>query len=580
MASGPLPTAKTTTNIVWQGALYTWDGSKYATPEFGDVTFADIGGQLLANQLADNAVTVAKIAAGAVDAGKLAAGAVTASKLAAQAIDATKFANGIEPVGIIASGGLPTVKSTSTIVYGGKLYRWDGSKYTAATAAADIAGQLTDDQLAALSAAKLTGQITGTQITDKAISTAKLAAAAVTANEIASNAVTAVKIAAGAIEAGKIAAGAVTADKIAANSVTTAKIAAGAVTAAEIAADAITASKIALTDTTNLIADQDMLDSAAWSIGAGWAIAPTTLETFASANIGRFAYNAAATGYSADLYCKQFSVEPGSEYYFEAQGRMTAAAAKGAVLMRAYWYNGSGTYISNQTVGTLGLDGTAVITLGQKMVVPAGAKRALFAMAVVHGSTTGTVEAGGQVVRRMASAELIVDGAITATKLAANSIAVGTAAIQAGAIVNAHIGNLSADKITAGTLAAARIAAGSIDAGKLAANAVTADKIAANAVTAAKMSVASLSSVSANIGTVTAGRLQNAGNTQFLNLSATGAQQFIKAGGLEILADGTSTWAGTLNVKSATTGARLEIAGSQIRVYDANNVLRVRLGVW
>ena len=201
-------------------------------------------------------------------------------------------------------------------------------------------------------------------------------------------------------------------------------------------------------------------------------------------------------------------------------------------------------------------------------------------MAVVHGSTTGTVEAGGQVVRRMASAELIVDGAITATKLAANSIAVGTAAIQAGAIVNAHIGNLSADKITAGTLAAARIAAGSIDAGKLAANAVTADKIAANAVTAAKMSVASLSSVSANIGTVTAGRLQNAGNTQFLNLSATGAQQFIKAGGLEILANGTSTWAGTLNVKSATTGARLEIAGSQIRVYDANNVLRVRLGVW
>ena len=174
----------------------------------------------------------------------------------------------------------------------------------------------------------------------------------------------------------------------------------------------------------------------------------------------------------------------------------------------------------------------------------------------------------------------LADGSISGTKLAANSIAVGTAAIQSGAIVNAHIGNLSADKINAGTLNAARIAAGSIDAGKLAANAVTADKIAANAVTADKMSVASLSSVSANIGTVTAGRLQNAGNTQFLNLSATGEQVFLAASGLQVLANGTSTFTGTLNVKSATTGARLEIAGSQIRVYDANNVLRVRLGVW
>ena len=253
-------------------------------------------------------MTTAKIAAGAVTATEIAANAVTATQLAANAV----------------------------------------------TAASIKAGEVTAGKLA-------TDSVVAANIAANAVTTAKIATGAVTANEIASNAVTAVKIAAGAIEAGKIAAGAVTADKIAANSVTTAKIAAGAVTAAEIAADAITASKIALTDTTNLIADQDMLDSAAWSIGAGWAIAPTTLETFASANIGRFAYNAAATGNSANLYCKQFSVEPGSEYYFEAQGRMTDAAAKGAVLMRAYWYNGSGAYISNQAVGTLGLDGSRLV---------------------------------------------------------------------------------------------------------------------------------------------------------------------------------------------------------------------------
>ena len=139
---------------------------------------------------------------------------------------------------------------------------------------------------------------------------------------------------------------------------------------------------------------------------------------------------------------------------------------------------------------------------------------------------------------------------------------------------------ITADKIVAESITSGEIAAEAIITNKIAANAVTADKIAANAVTAAKMSVTSLSSVSADIGTVTAGRLQNAGNTQFLNLSASGTQQFMKAGGLEILANGTSTWAGTLNVKSAASGARLEITGSQICVYDANNVLRVRLGVW
>ena len=35
---------------------------------------------------------------------------------------------------------------------------------------------------------------------------------------------------------------------------------------------------------------------------------------------------------------------------------------------------------------------------------------------------------------------------------------------------------------------------------------------------------------------------------------------------------------GTL--RTATSGARLEVTSSVIRVYDSNNVLRVRLGVW
>ena len=68
----------------------------------------------------------------------------------------------------------------------------------------------------------------------------------------------------------------------------------------------------------------------------------------------------------------------------------------------------------------------------------------------------------------------------------------------------------------------------------LQASAVTADKLAVRAVTADKLAVGSLSAVSADIGLL----------------------------------------------RTKSSGARVEIESNQIRVYDANNQLRVRMGVW
>ncbi|TWH49587.1 phage tail protein [Sporomusa sp. KB1] len=73
-----------------------------------------------------------------------------------------------------------------------------------------------------------------------------------------------------------------------------------------------------------------------------------------------------------------------------------------------------------------------------------------------------------------------------------------------------------------------------ITSGMIQSSAITATKIATGAVTADKMSVTSLSAITANIGTL----------------------------------------------RTATTGARSEISNNLILVYDANNVLRVRMGVW
>lgn len=460
-----------------------------------------------------------------VEAGNLANNAVTAAKLAAQAVDATKFASGIEPVGIVASGDLPTVKSTSTIVYGGKLYRWDGSKYTAATAAADV-----------------TGQIGATQISDGAISTPKLAANAVTATAIA--------------------AGAITAAKLAVDSVTAAAIAAGAVRAEQIAAGAITASKMVISDTSTLVPDAEYTDLAMWA-GTGGAVVSFRLKE-PSQNAGTASGSALqiskGSGAGVDDWgwgnSKRFPVKYAAQYRVRGALWSNNAADTRRVVVR--WFNTGGVQISAVVLFTH--TGTGWITYSVDAIPPANAVTAEISFGMNGPSVSLYMLAGKCIFSEKADAELIVDGAITATKIAANAIAVGTAAIQDGAIVNAMIGNLSADKITAGVLAAARIAAGSIDATKLAANsvtatqlaanAVTAGKIAANAVTAAtiaagaitaaklaakavtadKIDVVMLSAVAANMGTLTAGRIQNAANTTFIDLNASGATRAIQFG--------------------------------------------------
>lgn len=106
--------------------------------------------------------------------------------------------------------------------------------------------------------------------------------------------------------------------------------------------------------------------------------------------------------------------------------------------------------------------------------------------------------------------------------------------IKDGAITETKIasGSISTPKLQANSVTATQISAGSVVTDKLAASAVVASKIAAGAVTADKISVSELSAITAVIGTFA----------------------------------------------SANTGARLVIEDDKISVYDASNVLRVRVG--
>jgi hypothetical protein len=398
-----------------------------------------IADSLIGNtKLADLAITAGKIANGAIDLSgtkitgllananmavisdptkiadflisntKLADLAVTAGKIASGAITLTKFASGIEPVGIF-TGTLPTTKSTETIVFGGKLYRWTGSAYTAAVDSTDISGQiqaaqiaaleaskitgqLTNTQIADLSAAKLTGQITETQISNDAISTPKLAAGAITSAKIAANTITASNIAAGTITSSQIAAGTITGSNIAAGTIAAGNIAAGTITGDRIAANTITGS--------NIVAD-----------------------TITAAQIAAGAITASEL----------------------AAGAVTAGKiATGSIIANdGVIANGAITnaLIANAAIGSAQIQDAAITSakIGSAAIGTAAIQTGAITTALIANAAIGSAQ--------------IADAAITSAKI--GNLAVGNAAIQNLAVTNSKIADLAADKITAGTITAA-----------------------------------------------------------------------------------------------------------------------------
>jgi hypothetical protein len=200
--------------------------------------------------------------------GQIMSGAVTSDKIADASLTTSKFAAGLEPVSIV-TGALPTSKSTSAIVYGGELYRWNGSSYVKTVLTSDLSGSVIGSQIAAntITASKLliaaidangnlaaasvgaaqiaAGTIVGSNIAAQTITASNIAADTITANQIAAGAIGASELAANSVSASNIVAGTIVSSSIAAATITGSNIAAGTITAANIAADTITAGQIA-----------------------------------------------------------------------------------------------------------------------------------------------------------------------------------------------------------------------------------------------------------------------------------------------------------------------------------------------
>lgn len=416
-------------------------------------------------------VGTADLADALVTAGKLADGSITAAKVAAQAIDATKFANGIEPIAVVTA--VPNARVTATVFnqVDGKLYRWTGGGYVATVAAAD-----------------LTGQIVGTQINDGAISTPKLAADAVTAG----------KIAAGAVATAQVAAGAITTDKL-----------------------LVTGRGRALND------DPACSDRSAWNVPIGAA----AVISGAGAPVGTTVLRATN---GTQIISRSFPVESGRVYKVSLWARQVSGG--GVMYVRLYAYNAAGALVSYAVAGltptTAALEGLTVPAAWTRYagLINPGAG-SVYAQVFLHvnWNTTGVTDVTDLRCEEQVGADLIVDGSIVASKLSANAITVGSAAIQNGAIGTAMLGDatITTAKIADAAVATAKIADLAVSNAKIANAAITSAKIADANITTAKIADAAI--VNAKIS----GDIQSdnfvAGSTGWRIRKADGAAEFAAA---------------------------------------------------
>lgn len=363
------------------------------------------------------------------------------------------------------------------------------------------------------------------------------------------------------INVGALADGSVTAEKLSPGLILIAEIEAGEIKETHIADDSIstpklragsvTTSKLVVGNFANLCENNDfeLGDTSSWIKEQGWTINNDSTNAYTGSWIAKRA------GYAVGSVLRnvKFKCTIGQKYIASTQIKLESGTdGYGYVRITGYDSNdvetvlGTGTQISTTTFSR-----SEAIT-----EIPAGIVN--LRVEVVATNTTGFIYVD-QVVLSINSLTVIEDGSITTKKLAAFS--------------------------------------------------VTANKIAAGQVTAEKIDVTNLSAIKADMGNITAGTLTfdagghvkagqtdfNTGNGFWLGKHWTGPYVFsignstqgvtwdgttfnIKGGAININNKFISDTSGNVIIRSGTSGARLEIKNDVIKVFDANGVLRVKLG--
>jgi len=552
----------TTGTTHWTTATATVDLSGQVTDaQIAALATAKLTGQITTTQITDTAISTAKLAAGAVVADKIAAGSIIASKLAIA--DTTNLItnpiftldNGVtgSTDGWTVSSGVVSLTRTDALVPAGAPAPFVLSQ-PIATGVRDANWGITTSQIAvtpgetfafdfwatcapdtnanllfrlyaygvsnvvAISTlqsvttavgvagwARYTGHIVIPPVAGDGEQTVRMALqfrAQANASPLGRWLVTQVKVRRSG-NAEMIVDGAITATKIAAGAVVADKIQAGAVVADKIAANAVLASKVAIGDTTNLYPDPQMLDPAFYanSLGGGYSLSSSGTTAVA----GQQRLQLVSSGDIQAVVTGWFEVQPSTDY-LALVGMWTTSSGTGTGTVEVEWASTSGataTPLSPRSTVVSQQDGNTTVPFSAVMVSPATARRARFVFTRAAG--TGLVyNFGRPELRRRNGGQLIVDGSITATKIATDAVTADK--ILAGEVTAAKIatGAVTADKIDANAVTAVKIQAGAVETDKLAANAVTADKIEANSIIAGKIAAGAISSAQIAAGEIKA----------------------------------------------------------------------------
>lgn len=490
----------------------------------------------------------------------------------------------------IVSGSLPSTNlfEGRVVFFTGddKLYRYNGSAWTSAVPAVDIDGEL-------LSA----------QIANNAITTAKLV----------SNAVTQVKIATDAVGAAQVQVNAITVPKL-----------------------AIAAPGSALN------ADPGMQDSTAWELYGGTSATFTTVGDGKVGNyVAKSTLSGSVYPMVWMNEIKRIPVDADKTYRVRAWMRTVSGSGNTAYMGVALFSNtganisgdGSQWYYAasgitppatwTEYVGTFGANTAKTFPSNARTMSP------LFILSYSGGSSV-VHEIQDLRIEEIIPSTLIRDDSITTPKLTANSITaakISTDAIEtrhltansivaenlaANSIITRHLaansvtavsiaanaivaGDIAANAVTAGSIAANAILAGNISAnavlaGTISANAVLAYNLSANSVIATSIAANSITADKINVGAITAAKISTTeavitgtiqiangiiNNAKIIDLSA----DKINAGSINITTVGIQgTSATNFSIKSNTSGERLEMSTTTIRIYDTSGTLRVKIG--
>jgi len=481
-----------------------------------------------------------------ITANKIAVSAVTTIKIANEAINSQKLADLSVIASKLADNSVTTSKISDASVVGAKLAALVITADKIASGAIDLGGAKITGLLANLNLAQITD---ATKIADSLITNTKLADLAVTASKIAAGTLTLTKFADG-IEPVSIVTSvpSVKSTSTIFNttnsklyrwngtsyivSVATTDLS-GEITSTQITDSAITSPKIA----TNAII--------AGKIAAG-VITSTEIaaDTITAGNI--------------------------------AVGAITASElSAGAVT--------AGKIATNAIVANDGVIGNAAITnalIANLAVGSAQIADASITSAKIANLAVGTAAIADAAIISAKIADLAVGtaaigtAAITAAKI--DNLAVGNAAIANGAITNAKIGNLAVDaaKIADATIVTGKIADATITTAKIQDASISTAKIQAAAITNALIGTAAIGTANISDAAITNAKINDSIQSSDFS-TGTAGWRIQKSGDAEL---NNATFRGTLNIKSAASGARTEMTNDVLKVFDSAGTLRVKIG--